>query len=371
MNGELEWYQIREIDEIDSPSLVVYRDRILNNLEKMIRIAGNPDRLMPHVKTHKMEAIIKLQLSLGIRNFKCATIAEAEMTGAAGGENVLIAHQPVGPKFGRLINLINKFPEVDYSVIIDNPDTARTLDAKMGEAGLRIGVYIDLNTGMNRSGVPPGEAARDLTDLCMSKENIDFIGFHAYDGHNTLTDPDKRKELSVREFRAVYDLLKRAEEKSGRKLKLVSGGTPTFPIHAEISNTICSPGTTVLWDWASDEHFPELPFEYAAVLVTRIVSVIDKNTICLDLGHKAVAAEMPLPRVAFLNHPEATPVSQSEEHLVVRVPEDRYYQLGDVFYAVPRHICPTCALYAEAVVCENHHRVENWAITARSRFITV
>jgi D-serine deaminase-like pyridoxal phosphate-dependent protein len=371
MAGGLEWYQISEIDEIDSPSLVVYRERILNNLKKMIRMTGNPDRLMPHVKTHKMEAIIKLQLSLGIRNFKCATLAEAEMTGAAGGENVLIAHQPVGPKFGRLINLIRKYPGVNYSVVIDNPDIARTLDARMEEAGVRIGVYMDINTGMNRTGIRPGGEARNLTDLCLSLKNIDFIGFHAYDGHNTLTDPNKRKELRVKEFMAVDDLLKRAEEKSGRKLKVVSGGTPTFPVHAEMGNTICSPGTTVLWDWVSDERFPELPFEYAAVLVTRIVSIIDKNTICLDLGHKAVAAEMPLPRVLFLNHPEAAPVSQSEEHLVVSVPGDRYYQPGDVFYAVPRHICPTCALYAEAVVCENHHWVDNWAVTAHNRFITV
>ncbi len=371
MSDDLNWYEIREIDEIDSPSLVVYKDRILSNLGTMTGMAGSPDRLMPHVKTHKMEMIIKLHLSLGIRNFKCATIAEAEMTGAAGGENVLIALQPVGPKFGRLVNLIRKFPSVNYSVIIDNPGTVKLLDAKMSEAGARIGVYIDVNTGMNRTGIAPGEEARELVLLCSSLKQVVFLGFHAYDGHNTLTDLNERKALCTRDFKAVYELLAWSEETLGRKLNLVSGGTPTFPIHAKMSDTICSPGTTVLWDAASRDRFPDLSFEYAAVLITRVVSVVGRNLICLDLGHKAIAAETPLPRVRFLNHPEAIPVSQSEEHLVVRVPEVGNYQPGDVFYGIPWHICPTCALYPEVIVAEDHHWIDNWAVTARNRFISV
>ena len=367
----MEWYQIREIEEIDSPSLIVYKDRVLKNLGKMISMVGNPERLMPHVKTHKMEAIIKLQLSLGIRNFKCATIAEAEMTGSAGAENVLIALQPVGPKFSRLINLIRKFPEVNYSVIIDNAETVRKLNAEIKEAGESIGVYIDLNTGMNRTGIHSVAEARELVDLCSSSKSIQFKGFHAYDGHNTFTDMEERKKLFDQEFSAVYDLLNWAEEKLGKKLQLISGGTPTFPLHAQMAKTICSPGTTVLWDWSSNDRFPDLQFENAAVLLTRIVSIIDKNTICLDLGHKAVAAEMPLPRVIFLNHPEAIPFSQSEEHLIVKVPENGQYKNGDVFYAIPWHICPTCALHQEAVVCENNHVVDKWVVTARNRFLSV
>lgn len=371
MSDGLEWYNVWEIDEIDSPSLIVYRERILDNLKKMISMVGNPDRLMPHVKTHKMEAVVKLHLSLGIRNFKCATIAEAEMTGSAGGENVLIALQPVGPKFRRLVNLIRKYPAVNYSVIVDNTLTAIALSEKMEEAGARIGVYIDLNTGMNRTGIAPGREAGELVNLCVSLKNIEFMGFHAYDGHNSSSDLEERKSLWEKEFWAVYDLLHWAEERLGRKLNLISGGTPTFPFHAKMSNAICSPGTTVLWDWVSNDRFQDLPFEYAAVLVTRVVSVIDQNTICLDLGHKAVAAETPLPRIRFLNHPEALPFSQNEEHLVVKVPESGLYTIGDVFYGVPWHICPTCALYQQAIFCENNHRTDTWAVTARDRYLTV
>lgn len=371
MSDKLEWYHIQEIDEIDSPSLIVYRDRALNNLNRMISMVGNPDRLMPHVKTHKMEEVVKLHLSLGIKNFKCATIAEAEMTGSAGGENVLIALQPVGPKFSRLINLIRKYPAVNCSVIVDNSFTAQLLDEKMKDAGITIGVYIDLNTGMNRTGIPPNGEARELTNLCSSLENISFLGFHAYDGHNSSTDLETRKNIYEKEFSAVYELLHWAEEKLSRKLQLVSGGTPTFPLHAQMSNSICSPGTAVLWDWVSKERFPDLPFEYAALLITRVISIIDKNTVCLDLGHKAVAAETPLPRVRFLNHPEAIPFSQNEEHLIVKVPENNNYLPGDVFYGVPWHICPTCALYREAIVCENNHWVHKWNVTARDRILTV
>jgi D-serine deaminase-like pyridoxal phosphate-dependent protein len=169
----------------------------------------------------------------------------------------------------------------------------------------------------------------------------------------------------------VYDLLDYTEKKLGRKFVLVAGGTPTFPIHAAKKNTICSPGTTVLWDYTSQERFPDLTFEYAALVITRIISRIGSKLITLDLGHKAVAAESPLPRVKFLNHPEIIPISQSEEHMVAEVPDNNNYQLGDVFYGVPCHICPTCALYHEAVVVNEYKWTDNWNVMARDRFINV
>jgi D-serine deaminase-like pyridoxal phosphate-dependent protein len=319
MIGKHAWYEIEEIDQIDSPALVVYKERIISNLKKMVQMTGDPNRLMPHVKTHKIKEIVQLQLDLNIRQFKCATIAEAEMLGMAGADKVLIALQPVGPKLRRIVNLVNKYPNVHYSVIIDNQDVVLELAELTVVSGIEIGVYIDLNVGMNRTGIIPGEEAKELAKLCNSLEGIDFEGFHAYDGHNSITNPEERNACCHDEFKPVYELFGFIENKLGRKLKLIAGGTPTFPIHAKNGETICSPGTTVLWDYNSKERFPDLPFEYAALVITRIISKIGKNLLCLDLGHKAIAAENPLPRVKFLNHPEVIPVSQSEEHLVAEV----------------------------------------------------
>ena len=371
MIGKNSWYDIAEIDRIDSPALVVYKDRIVDNLRKMVKLTGDPSRLMPHVKTHKMMDIVRLHLDMGIRQFKCATIAEAEMLGMAGAERVLIAIQPVGPKYRRIVSLINKYPEVHYSVIVDNPGVVLEIAELMVVSETEIGVYIDLNVGMNRTGIIIGEEAKELAKLCNSLEGINFEGFHAYDGHIMNSNLSERTALYNNEFSAVYDLVEFAAKKLGRKLNLIAGGTPTFPIHASEKGTICSPGTTVLWDYNSDERFPDLPFEYAALVITRVISKIGDKMICLDLGHKAIAAENPLPRVKFINHPEVIPVSQSEEHMIAEVPDNSKYQLGEVLYGVPRHICPTCALYQEAVVVVDNQWVGNWKVTARDRFLTV
>jgi D-threonine aldolase len=365
------WYEIESIDQIDSPALIVYRDRIQRNIEKMVKIAGNPNRLMPHVKTHKIKEVVKLQLEQGIRQFKCATIAEAEMLAEAGAEKVLIAMQPVGPKLFRIVNLIRKYPKVKYSVIIDNPEMVLELAELMVVSETNVGVFIDLNVGMNRTGILPGEGAKKLTKLCLSLRGITLGGYHAYDGHNQISDLNERREQCIREMQPVYDLIDYTKRMSGKKLLLIAGGTPTFQMHASVKNTICSPGTTVLWDFTMQENFPDLPFEYAALIVTRVISKVGSNLITFDLGHKAVAADSPMPRVKFLDHPEIVPVSQSEEHLVAEVPDNSKYQYGDFLYGIPGHICPTCALYQEAAVIDDHRWTDTWKIEARDRFLTI
>ena len=97
--------------------------------------------------------------------------------------------------------------------------------------------------------------------------------------------------------------------------------------------------------------------------------MLDEHHVCVDLGYKAVASESPLPRVFFLNHPEAKPISQSEEHLVLEVPDSRLYPLGSVFYGIPVHICPTGALYDKAYVIRDREAIGEWPIIARSRRI--
>ncbi|WP_315815303.1 hypothetical protein [Paraflavitalea speifideaquila] len=133
----------------------------------------------------------------------------------------------------------------------------------------------------------------------------------------------------------------------------------------------CSPGTFVFWDRGYKLQMPEMAFDYAALVITRVISVIDAQTICVDLGHKSVAAESPFPRVYFVNAPDATPIGQSEEHLVLKVPDAAAYTIGDVLYGVPMHICPTVALYERALVVKDHLAVEEWKVVARDRKINI
>jgi D-serine deaminase-like pyridoxal phosphate-dependent protein len=133
----------------------------------------------------------------------------------------------------------------------------------------------------------------------------------------------------------------------------------------------CSPGTFVFWDYSYKQVLPDEPYDYAALVITRIISIIDKHTVCTDLGHKSVAAENPLPRVHFLNAPGAIPTGQSEEHLVLKVEDASAFPIGKVLYGVPVHICPTVALYEKAITIRDNITSGQWAVIARSRKINI
>src|ERR1700761_4289814 len=147
MAGE-EWYIIDNVDELDTPALVVYPDRVKQNIEILKGMIDNVDRLRPHVKTHKSSDVTRLMLEAGITKFKCATIAEAEMLGMSGAPDVLLAYQPIGPKLLRFIQLIHTYPNTKYSCLTDNLAAA----VKISEAAIvnkvNIPVFIDLNVGM-------------------------------------------------------------------------------------------------------------------------------------------------------------------------------------------------------------------------------
>ena len=163
----------------------------------------------------------------------------------------------------------------------------------------------------------------------------------------------------------------RIEAELGRPLGVIAGGSPTFAIHAARANVSLSPGTTVLWDAGYAHKLPDLPFEPAAVLLSRVISRPAPRQVCLDLGHKAVAAEMPHPRTVFLNLADATALSHSEEHLVVESPAADALLLGDVIHSLPWHVCPTVALHQEVWLAENGRATRAWTVQARSRRISI
>jgi len=367
----MHWYEIKNIEQIDSPSLVVYADRVKENINALIKMVdGRVDQLRPHVKTNKIAEVCQLMMDKGIHNYKCATIAEAEMLGLLKSPDVLIAHQLMGPKLDRLIMLIKTFPSTKFSCLIDNITTAQAISTFFTAQGLSINVYMDVNIGMNRSGIPT-EKAIELFKAVALLPNIKIIGLHGYDGHIRETNINQRNVLADEAFENAASLRKKMEAFSNQRLALIVAGSCSFSSHIKRKDIQVSPGTFVFWDWGYKNLFPDLPFEFAALVVTRIISIIDAHTICTDLGHKAVAAENPMPRVHFLNAPQSEPNGQSEEHLVVKVADSSLYQVGDVWYGVPVHICPTVALYDTAHIVEANKVAKHWEVIARRRKITI
>ncbi len=366
------WYRDLNTSEIHSPSLLINAARVETNILHMIDIVkGKVSRLRPHMKTHKMPEIIKLQLKHGITKFKCATIAEAEMTAAAGAADILLAYPPVGPNVQRLIALIKQFPQTKFSAITDTVEVTEALSHEAFDANVVIPVYLDVDCGMHRTGISPDQSAVSLYAHLSKLPGLVAAGLHAYDGHIHDHDPLIR-ELRVNEAYDIVDnLLDRLLARGLSVPNYIAGGTPTFAIHARRGDYECSPGTCVLWDYGYGIRYADLDFNLAALLLTRVISKPTPGHLTLDLGHKAVASEMPQPRVYFLNLPDATAVMHSEEHLVVQTEHADDFKVGDVLYGVPWHICPTVALHSKAYIVRGDKVTETWKIEGRDRQITV
>lgn len=367
-----EWYRIDNINEIDSPALIIYPDRVKKNIALLKSMINQVQRLRPHVKTNKAKEAVLLLLEAGITKFKCATVAEAEMLGQVKAPDVLLAYQPIGPKIQRFISLIKNYPATKFSCLVDNISSARQIAKEAIDAGVEVPVFIDLNVGMNRTGIIPGQRAVELYMQCSQEKNIHPVGLHAYDGHITDPEFDIREKKCNEAFEPVNWLRKEIIQKGFPEPVIVAGGTPSFPVHAKREKVECSPGTFIYWDAGYIQKYKEQPFLPAALVISRIISLPNEITICADLGHKSVAAENPInSRVYLINAPELTVVGQSEEHLVLQAKGGHDYKTGDVLYGIPVHICPTCALYERALIVEDGKLAGEWKIIARDRKITL
>lgn len=367
----MSWWEINNAESIDSPALVIYPDRVQENINTLISKVADISLLRPHVKTNKSPEASSMMIASGIRKFKCATIAEAEMLGSVGAPDVLLAYQPTGPKAKRLAELAHRFPETKFSCLLDNLSSSEHLGSVMEQSKIVLDVFIDLNVGMNRTGTDVNTAF-DLFKSLLSIKGIRPIGLHAYDGH--LRDPDLaiRKKQCDDAFKKVEMLAHKIKSQWGIEMVIVAGGSPTFPLHAERKSVECSPGTFIYWDSGYASILKEQQFNFSAVVLSRVISKPSEGILCLDLGHKSIASENPLEkRVTFLNGPELIPVGQSEEHLVVKTDHWNDYHVGQLLYGIPYHVCPTVALYDAAWTVSKKNITGKWTAPARSRQLTV
>lgn len=365
----MDGFTVTDLGQIPSPALLIFQERVDENHRRMIAMAGGPDRLRPHVKTHKLAPLVRQELDLGITRFKCATIAEAEMTATAGAPDVLLAYPLVGPNVRRFHALIRAFPRTRFSTLVDDPAAAQALGHH--DLPRPVDVLIDLDIGQHRTGVAPGLAAIELAHLVHRTPGLRLDGLHAYDGHIHDTNPAARRAACQAAFEPVETLRTELERAGMTVPRIVAGGTPTFPFHAQRSGIECSPGTCVLWDAGYGAKMPDLDFLPAAVLLGRVVSRPTPTRLCLDLGHKAVASEMAHPRVQLLDLPQAIPVAHNEEHLVVETPDAERWPVGSAVLGIPWHVCPTVALHSEVWVIRQGRVSDRWRVEARARQLSI
>jgi len=360
-----------DLDRLLTPCLLVHLDRVRENVARVLELlGGDPDRWRPHIKTTKIPEVWAELTAAGVRQFKCATTREADVLGEAlaaqgvEGGDVLVAYPHVGPALTQLGRIAARHEGTRYSVLVEDADLLAAVPDT-------VEIFLDLNPGMNRTGVPMSDTSRilELTALAGSR----FRGLHFYDGHQHEADLEAR----ARAIHAGYDELLELRElvlASGASVpELITSGTPAllhaagYAPFAELEGTIhrVSPGTVVFHDQRSEEENPGLDLLPAATVLTRIVSHPTGDLATCDAGSKAVASEAGDPVAVILGHPDWEATQPNEEHLPVHVPGELPPR-GTELLLVPRHICPTVNLAERAVLLEGHELVGVVDVAARA-----
>ena len=367
-----EQFRVAETNKVLTPSLVVYPEMIASNIAQTLQLlGGDGDRWRVHVKTAKLGYTLKMLLDRGVRNFKCATTLELLVACRSGAKDVLFAYPAVGANARRVKEIADEFPAVRISVLVENEEQIRQW------SGSSLGIFIDINPGMNRTGVEQGKGGEIVTLVTAIRQaGLRFQGLHYYDGHYGGLEEPARTAAAHKGYERLLQIVNEIEASGAGAIEIITAGTPTFPCslsfpgfgNKEFVHRI-SPGTVVYNDATSLAQLStEFGFKPAVLVLSRVVSRPRTGMMCCDGGHKAVSADAGVPTCLVVGHPELTPESPSEEHLPMRIVSGAAGPLiGDVIYLLPRHVCPTvnnfeCALLAEKGVITGVEKV-----TARGR----
>jgi len=354
----------QRVDEIDTPALVLELDAFERNLRTLTEsVKGRPLRVRPHAKTHKCPEIAKRQIAHGAVGVCCQKVSEAEALVDGGIEDVLVSNEVVGaPKIARLAELSKR---AHIGVCVDHPDNLAALEA----SGARVDVYIELEVGMRRCGIAPGEAAVALARAISKSKTLRFVGLQAYHGRaQHLRSMEERHAAIEGAAQHVFEM-KRLLEKAGIPCPIVTGagsGTYMLEVEAGAWNEI-QPGSYIFMDvdYAKNEWAAPLPrFEHALFVLATVMSRPAPDRAIVDAGLKASSVDSGMPLV--WRREGLTYRGASDEHGSIELtPGAPAPALGEKLYLVPGHCDPTVNLY-DWYVCVRNGRVEAvWPITAR------
>jgi D-serine deaminase-like pyridoxal phosphate-dependent protein len=357
MLSEFAWdqrYKMSGIEDVLTPALVLYPEIIASNIDRTVELlGGDPDRWRVHVKTAKLGHTVGMLAERGIRNFKCATTLELLVACECGAADVLLAYPSMGANAHRVREIAEQFPKVRISVLAENEEQVRQW------RGSRLGVFLDINPGMNRTGIEQSHGGEVIALVrAIRASGLEFRGLHYYDGQYGGFEEHERTEAAHDGYHRLLKVVREIERSGMNVAEVITAGTPTFPCSLSYEGFLnggfihrVSPGTIVYCDATS---LAQLPKKYgygpAVLVLTRVVSRPRAGIVTCDAGHKAVSADAGIPTCVVAGRPQLTPLSPSEEHLPMALEGGAAApQVGEALYLLPRHVCPTvnnfdCAL---------------------------
>jgi D-serine deaminase-like pyridoxal phosphate-dependent protein len=351
------------IETLDTPQLLIDLDVVDANLRRMFQpYRGTPVNVRVHFKSLKCTGLARYIAAAGGKTFLCAKLNEAEARVDAGLTDVFIANQVVGPiKLKRLAELARR---AQVRVCVDDADNVREMAAAARAAGSTLGVLVEVNLGMDRCGLEPGEPVLALARVVHQSKGLKFVGLQGYDGHLQLVaDPAERRDRCVAGIARLIET-RRMIEAAGIPVEVVTGagtGTGEF-VGACEGITEIQPGSFVLMDVAYHRVRPE--FGCSLSILTTVISR-QPGRYVLDAGSKAISQDFGTPMLK--GRPDDQLQRLSEEHARVQS-TDSTVKIGDRREVLPAHCCATMNRHRTCIAVRKGQVEAVWPIEASGRY---
>jgi D-serine deaminase-like pyridoxal phosphate-dependent protein len=359
------------LDAIETPAAVVDLDRLDANLRRAADYAAaHRLALRPHVKTHKSPRIGAEQMRLGAVGLTCATPFEAEVMSEAA-RDLLVAFPPVGA--ARAHRLAALPVDVDVTVALDSERAAADLAAAAAETGRTIGVYVELDLGMHRVGLPVVSEAIALARRVRGERALEYRGIAFYPGH--VREPVGDQDSKLHTLAVALEQALGAFASAGLSPRVVSGGsTPTmWRTHELPGVTEFRPGTYVYNDRTTAAIGACEWEDCALTVLATVVSTAVPGQAVIDAGTKALGRE-PVRGAEgegfgqLLEHPEVLVARMSEEHGILDLSQSSWKpRVGDRVRVVPNHVCIVVHLNDLVYGVRGAQVETSWPVAARGR----
>jgi D-serine deaminase-like pyridoxal phosphate-dependent protein len=362
----------------DTPELVVDLAALRENIERTAREADAAGvALRPHIKTHKLPEIARMQLEAGAVGIQVAKLGEAEVMVDAGIDDVLIGYPIVGqPKIERLMSLAER---ANITVSLDALAVADPIAAAAVDRGVSIGLLVEIDTGLGRIGVAPGPAAVELAERVAELDGVELLGVLTHEGHaygrsRSPGDLERLTRYACAQTVATAEAI-RAKDIPAPVVSVGSSGTFRFAIDVD-GVTEVRPGTYVFNDLTQVALGAAIPDQLAAIVVATVVSGPRDREVVLDAGSKALTSDR-----MIVNDPPATHgtvftadggtgqiVRLSEEHGVAAFagPAEAP-SIGERVVIVPNHVCPVINMFECVTIVNDGGMVDRWRVAARGK----
>lgn len=352
-------------DDLDTPALCLDLDVLETNIRAVAeKCRSHNVAWRPHAKGHKVPAIAQAQIAAGAIGVTCAKLAEAEVMAAGGVRDMLIANLVVGPqKVRRLVELRRV---ADPIVCLDHIEQALPISRAMADAGLRVRAIIEVDIGLRRVGVPPGEAALNFARRVSDLAGIELAGIMGYEGHLLTLDDAAKKAVAIREALSTLVDTRHLLEASGIPCPIVScAGTGSY-LYAvrQPGITELQAGGAVFMDafYRYKCQVPDLNF--ALTVSATVVSRPTPERAIIDAGRKTMHGDHQPPFIVGRDDIRVTRLSAEHGELELS-PSAQGLRIGDRLTIVPGYADLTTVLHNQYYCFRGGRLVAIWPITAR------